>query len=29
MTNYTLNSYDRETGQFNMASPDLTLKIWL
>lgn len=26
MTNYTLNSYDRETGQFNMASPDLTLE---
>lgn len=26
MTNYTLNSYDRETGQFNMASPNLTLK---
>ena len=30
MTNYTLNSYDRETGQFNMASPNLTLgdAIW-
>ena len=26
MTNYTLNSYDRETGQFNMASPNLTLE---
>lgn len=26
MTNYALNSYDRETGQFNMASPDLTLE---
>ena len=26
MTNYTLNSYGRETGQFNMASPDLTLE---
>ena len=26
MTNYILNSYDRETGQFNMASPDLTLE---
>lgn len=25
MTNYTLNSYDRETGQFNMATPNLTL----
>lgn len=26
MTNYTLNSYDRETGQFNMATPNLTLE---
>lgn len=26
MTNYTLNSYDRETGQFNLASPDMTLE---
>lgn len=26
MTNYTLNSYSRETGKFNMATPDLTLE---
>ena len=26
MTNYTLNSYDRETGQLNLASPNLTLE---
>lgn len=26
MTKYTLNSYSRETGQFNMATPDLSLE---